>query len=134
GLPNRDYYLKENDQSEKIRSAYQDYVSKILALSGSEEAADKAREVMDLETRLAEASKTPVELRDPEANYHLMTISELDEISSKPDWQRVVEQMELGVDTVQVGQPEFYERVSTLLANKPLDVWKNYLRYHLVSD
>src|SRR5699024_4904524 len=107
-----------------------------MALSGSDkaEASGQARKIIDFETELAKASKTPVELRDPEANYHLMTVSELDEISSNPDWPQVIEQMDLGVDTVQVGQPDFYKKVSALIESAPLDVWKNYLRFHLVSS
>lgn len=136
GLPNKEYYLKEDDRSKDIRSAYEDYIATIMALSGSDkaEASGQARKIIDFETELAKASKTPVELRDPEANYHLMTVSELDEISSNPDWPQVIEQMDLGVDTVQVGQPDFYKKVSALIESAPLDVWKNYLRFHLVSS
>src|SRR5699024_5395520 len=135
GLPNRGYYLKDDSRSKNIRSAYKDYVTRILTLSGSKEASapEEASQVIDLETKLAEASKTPVELRDPEANYHLMAINELNEISPQLDWQKIVQQMEMGGDTVQVGLPKFYKRVSALLESKPVDVWKDYLRYHLVS-
>ncbi|HLR32654.1 MAG TPA: M13 family metallopeptidase N-terminal domain-containing protein, partial [Fodinibius sp.] len=135
GLPNRGYYRKDDSRSKSIRSAYKDYVTKILTLSGSKGGAvdEEASQVIDLETKLAKASKTPVELRDPEANYHLMTVNKLSGISPEIDWQQVVQQMELGVDTIQVGQPKFYKRVSALLESKPVNVWKDYLRYHLVS-
>ena len=135
GLPNRDYYFKDDQKSEQIRQAYQNYITKILSLSGSakDAAEDQAASIIQLETKLAEASKTPVELRKPEENYHLMAVSELNEMTPNGDWSQLVQQMELGVDTVQVGQPKFYKQISSLLESTPVAVWKDYLRYHLVS-
>lgn len=135
GLPNRDYYFKDDDKSQKIRDAYHDYVAKILQLSGTEEsaAASDADAVIDLETQLAKASKAPVELRDPEANYHLLSVDEFNEMTPNINWTKVVSDMQLGVDTVQVGQPDFYKQVSDLIDSTPVSVWKDYLRFHMVS-
>ncbi|MGD8426301.1 MAG: M13 family metallopeptidase [Balneolaceae bacterium] len=135
GLPNRDYYFKKDDKSQKIREAYRDYVSKILTLSGTDEDAANgdAKAVIELETKLAKASKAPVELRDPEANYHLLSLNDFNEMTPNINWNNVISAMELGVDTLQVGQPEFYKQVSELIEATPVSVWKDYLRFHMVS-
>lgn len=135
GLPNRDYYFKDDEKSQQIRDAYQDYVAKILRLSGTDKrsATGDAKAVIALETKLAKASKSPVELRDPEANYHLLSVSEFNQMTPSINWDKVVSAMELGVDTLQVGQPEFYKQISVLLESQPASVWKDYLRFHLVN-
>lgn len=135
GLPNRDYYFKADDNSKKIRDAYLQYVSKILTLSGTDSAsaAKKAAGIMTLETALAKASKSPVELRDPEANYHKLTLAELDKMTPNFNWTNLLAKLNVKQDTVLVGQPDFYKGVSSLLKSTPLNVWKDYLQYHLVS-
>jgi len=134
GLPNRDYYFK--DDKKKIREKYHNYVTTILKLSGTDEgaASEAAQSVIDLESKLAEASKAPVELRNPQANYHLLTVDEFNGMTPNIDWNQVVADMELGVDTLQVGQPEFYKQVSGLLESQPVSVWKAYLRFHLINS
>ena len=135
GLPNRNYYFKDDDKSQKIRDAYHDYIAKILQLSGTDKSAvsGDADAIIDLETKLAKASKAPVDLRDPEANYHLLSVSEFNKMTPNINWSNIVSEMKLGVDTVQVGQPDFYKQVSDLIDSTPVSVWKNYLRFHLVS-
>jgi len=135
GLPNRNYYFKDDEKSQKIRDAYHDYVAKILQLSGTDESAasNKADKIIDLETKLAKASKAPVELRDPEANYHLLSVGEFNKMTPNINWSDIVSNMNLGVDTLQVGQPKFYKQVSDLIASTPVSVWKEYLKFHLIN-
>lgn len=136
GLPSRGYYFRNDEKSKQIRSAYKDYITNILTLSGSSKntASSQAQSIIELETKLAEKSKTPVELRNPQANYHLLSVSKMNDKTQNIDWSKVVEQMELGVDTLQVGQPEFYKRVSSLIESTPLGTWKSYLQFHLISS
>lgn len=137
GLPNRDYYFKQSSRMDKIRSAYHDYVATILKLSGSSSssAADEAAAIIELETKLAEASKTPVELRNVEENYHLLSVKEMNKITANINWANMLSNFNIGeIDTLQVGQPGFYKQVSKLLETVPVSTWKDYLRFHLISS
>lgn len=134
GLPNQTYYFKTDSTSKAIRDAYVKYIAQILALSGdSGDAAQRASSIMGLETKMAAASKTPVELRDPQANYHLLSMQELDKTAPALGWKNLIQGLEIHEDTLQVGQPEFYKALSGLLKSTPLNVWKDYLIFHLIS-
>jgi putative endopeptidase len=136
GLPNRNYYVKKNPRFKKVKEAYHQYITKILSLSGDNKpkANKEASQIIKLETQMAKASKPPVELRKPLANYHLMTLQKLHKQATNINWQNVFNQMNIGVDTVLVGQPNFYRKLSGLLKSTPIPVWKAYLRYHLISS
>lgn len=135
GLPNKNYYFKNDSTSKAIRTAYQAYIVKILSLSGDSTNAGKdASGILALETKLAGASKTPVELRDPQANYHLLTAKEMDKTAPGINWQNLLQGLEVHEDTMQVGQPEFYKALSGLLKSVPVVTWKKYLAFHLVSS
>ncbi|HEX5551929.1 MAG TPA: M13 family metallopeptidase [Chitinophagaceae bacterium] len=135
GLPNRNYYFKDDSTSKSIRAAYLQYVTSILHLSGdSAHAADDAGAVIALETNLAKASKTPVDLRDPESNYHLLSLSDMDKKAPAISWKDLVKNLHIQVDTLLVGQPDFYQALSGLLGKTPVNVWRNYLTFHLISS
>lgn len=135
GLPNRDYYFKTDSTSQAIRKAYVAYLGTLLRLSGEDSlaAAGHAGQIMDLETKLAKASKSPVDLRDPNANYHLLSVSQMDKAAPAIHWPQLLSELKVKVDTLQVGQPEFYSSVSILLRSEPIDVWKEYLKVHKIS-
>src|SRR5256714_6125525 len=86
GMPDRDYYTKDDEASKKLRDAYVGHVTKMLTLLGesAEKAGADAKKIMALETSLAQASRTRVELRDPEKNYNKMSQEELQKLT--PDW------------------------------------------------
>ncbi len=133
GLPDRDYYLKTDEASKKLRDQYVAHVTKIFTLLGDapDQAAGEAQTVMTIETRLANASKTRVELRDREANYHRMAIDSLNALTPALGWSRL--ETALGVnDThpLNVAQPEFVKEVNTMVTTLPLADWKTYLRWH----
>jgi putative endopeptidase len=134
GLPNKNYYFKQDSTSKKIRNAYLRYVTAILSLSGDSAGASAgADSVIALETRLAAASKTPVELRDPQSNYHLLSVAQLQKSAPEINWQKLTAGLHVMVDSLQVGQPAFYKALSGLLKTTPVPVWKKYLTFHLVS-
>ncbi len=136
GLPNKNYYLKEDSSNKAIREAYHHYIVKILKLSDADSSGNveqDATDIIQLETKLAEASKTPVQLRDPEANYHLLSVNEMEDIAPAFDWSSMIQKMKVNQDTLLVGQPKFYKAVSHLLNAVPLSTWKKYLSFHLVS-
>ena len=136
GLPNRDYYTKTDEASEKLKKQYVEHVAKMFMLLGdpSDDASRHAATVMSMETRLAQASMTPVEERDPNAIYHKMTLSELDALVPGIPWHRYF--VSLGLDQVpdiNVAQPTFFKEVGTMIREVPLDDWKTYLRWQLIA-
>ena len=137
GLPNRDYYTKTDAGSEKLKAAYVDHVGKILSLAGEpmERATAEAQKVMALETMLALGSRTPVELRDPIANYNPTPIKTLNETTPAFDWNRFLATVGAkGITSVNVGQPDFFKTVQTALTQVPLDDWKAYLKFRIANS
>lgn len=136
-LPTKDYYLDTNARFRMIRAGYMNYVKLVFGQMGeNEEQADKdAKTVMDVETELAKVSKSRVELRDVQANYHKYAFTEFEKMTPGIDWPTCTETFGLkSVDSIMVGQPEFMEGVSKLAKSIPLNDWKTYLRYHLVHS
>ena len=136
GLPDRDYYLKTDAHSVKLREQYLDYVRQMLVLSGEpeEEAKSDADAVMRIETALAKASLTRVERRDPHKTYHPMSLAELAQLTPAIDWPQYFKvQGASSVPKLNVSQPEFMKAVQIELATEPLAALKAYLRFHLIS-
>lgn len=135
GLPNKNYYFDKGETSQKIRDAYHAYVAKIMGMATGDTAnANKdASAIISLESQLAQASKSPVELRDPEANYHKMSVAEISKIAPNFNWSSLLQQLKVKDDTLLVGQPEFYTAVSKMLKTTPIALWQKYLTFHLVN-
>jgi putative endopeptidase len=136
GLPNRDYYVNTDARTENIRREYLSHVAAMLMLLG--ESGETARRhgdaVMALETRLARASRKLEDLRDPYRNYNKLSLRQLDGLVPSLRWQTLLPAMSIrNVDTVVVGQPEFFREVERLLRTQPLEEWKEYLRWALVN-
>ncbi|MDX1931680.1 MAG: M13 family metallopeptidase [Capsulimonadales bacterium] len=136
GLPDRDYYVKTDEATVGIRKGYQEHVAKMLALLGDSpaDAAQSAERIMAIETRLAKASLTGVERRDPNASYHLMSAEEvLKRFPGVPfdRYRKTLGFPEKG--DVNFAHPTFFKEFHTLLTEVPLDHWKAYLRWHLIA-
>lgn len=137
GMPDRDYYTSSDVNMAEVRKKYQTHVSKMLQLAGDDAAkADaEAQEIVGLETKLAAASLTRVERRDPEKTYHKLTRAELKTLT--PDWSWEPYFNEVGypaIDVVDVSAPKFFEAMSQALKDTPLSTWKTYLRWHLLHS
>ena len=135
GLPDRDYYTKTDDDSKKTRDQYVAHVQKMFALIGEDpaKAAENAKTVMALETRLAEASMTNVEQRDPDKTYNRKSLDQLATLTPNFSWTAYLR--ELGappVSAINVAMPKFFESVNKELLATPLPQWKTYLRWHLL--
>jgi putative endopeptidase len=135
GMPDRDYYLREDDKSKQLRADYEQHVTKMFVLAGhaADKAATEAKTVMGIETALAKASRTRVELRDPEKNYNPMPLSEMKTLT--PDWSWVTYLQTLGappVEQINVRQPEFFKEVNQQLSTVSVPDWKTYLRWHVL--
>ncbi|MDB5253827.1 MAG: metalloendopeptidase [Flaviaesturariibacter sp.] len=137
GLPEREYYFKNDSATVAIRKAYVAYIVKLLTLSGedSTKARADASAILALETKLATASRKIEDLRDPYRNYNKMAIADLPKLSGTIDWSGFMRETGItGIDSVIVGQPEFFKALNTILKSTPLDVWKSNLRFNLLSD
>ncbi len=135
GLPNRDYYFNTDERTSKIRNAYPAYVATIFQLMGadSNQAKAKAAAVISLETKLAKASRKLEDLRDPYKNYNKMAITGMNKISPTIDWPVYLKAMGVkNVDSVIVGQPEFYTELDKVIATENIQTLKDYMSFHLV--
>jgi putative endopeptidase len=137
GMPDRDYYFRDDDKSKQLRADYERHVAKMFELAGDapDQAASEAKTVVTIETALAKASRTRVELRDPEKNYNLMPLAEMKTLT--PDWSWETYLHAIGappVEQVNVRQPEFFQEMNQELASVSLPDWKIYLRWHVIHD
>ncbi len=136
GLPDRDYYFKTDPNTQKIRDGYRDYVSKLFALAGSspQVASQAAETVMRLETRLAAASRTRVERRDPVKNYNKMSTGDLAKLTPHYAWATYFRAVGApAFDSVNVGQPDFFSVLDSMVGATPVDDWKTYCTARLLD-
>lgn len=139
GLPERDYYLKEDDRSKNIRNKYLEYMSNMFKLIGYDEMSsmNAAQKIMDIETRLANASMSRVEMRDAEATYHLMKYDELLSLTPDFSWETLFAELGINdksnfVNGVIVAQPEFFKELNRMMTDVSIEDWKNYLKWNLM--
>ena len=137
GLPDRDYYVKDDERSAKLRTAYHDYVAAQLANLGDDPstAAKEADAVLALETTLAKAMPTRAELRDPKATYHPTVLAKLPALGSHIPWSAFFAQFGApAFDSIDISVPPFVTAYDAALATTPLADWKAYLRFHVVDS
>ncbi|WP_118976281.1 M13 family metallopeptidase [Taibaiella koreensis] len=138
GLPNRDYYFNMDDRTKKIRDAYPGHIERMFnlaALAPITETKTKSQGIVRLETRLAKASRKLEDLRDPYKNYNKVAVSALGKLTPDIDWQKWLPMMGVNkLDTVIVGQPEFFKELNAALLSESIDVWKDYLKWNVIND
>ena len=136
GLPDRDYYTKTDAASKKLRDQYVEHVAKMLTLLGDPQpkALDEAKKILALETKLAEASRTRVQLRDPVKNYNKMPAQQFQDLTPDWNWSDYFKTLNLLTpENVNVQQPEFFKTADQVFKQAPIDDWKAYLRWHLIN-
>ncbi|HTM04859.1 MAG TPA: M13 family metallopeptidase [Vicinamibacterales bacterium] len=136
GLPDRDYYLDEkNERFADVRAKYVQHVAAMLTLAGLTDTATKAQAIVALERKIAEAHWTRVESRQMDKIYNPVTRAELATKFPGLDWNAYITGAQLPdkVSIIAV-QPSALAGIAQLVANEPLDVWKDYLVFHIVSD
>jgi len=134
-LPSSEYYTKSDSASNALRAQFTAHVERMLVLLGDspERAAQGARTVLAMESRLASASRTPVQLRDPVANYHRMSLAQLDSLTPRIRWSSYFAAVGAPQPTsIDVRQPEFFQTLDSLLASAPVEDWKTLLRWRAV--
>lgn len=136
GLPDREYYLKDDPESKRVREAYEEHVLKLFMLIGyaKSDATGRRDTLLAIETALAQASMRKEDLRDPDKIYHKYTLAKLRSLAPGIDWERYFAL--IGAQKAPyllVMQPEFFKEVNGLLAGLTLDELKTYLCFHVVN-
>ncbi len=137
GLPDRDYYTKEDAKSKETRARYLEHVQKVFELLGDSPDAAKSNAdvVMKIETALAEASLTRVERRDPYKQKNKMNLAGLSSLAPDFDWAAYFKDMNApSFSILNVNSPTFLKALNAQLAAEPLENWKNYLRFHVANS
>jgi len=136
GMPDRDYYVKDDAKSKEIRERYVQHVQRVFELTGDNPAAAKqeAEVVMRLETAMAKASLTRVERRDPHKLVHKMKVADLTQLAPNFDWPGYYREMRYPEFAIlNVDAPEFIKELNSLLSSESVDAWKTYLRFHVAD-
>ena len=132
-LPDRDYYLTDDERSKTIREQYVEHVTKMFVLLGDtrDQAAKEAADVMRIETALATGSMPRVDLRDPAKRYHIMTIAEVTALSPDYNWKQFLDGIGVGkASTLNVASPGYVKAVNAELEAENTAAFKSYFRWH----
>ncbi|MEO6136730.1 MAG: M13 family metallopeptidase, partial [Ginsengibacter sp.] len=130
GLPERDYYFKTDAPSLAIQKAYKNYLSTLFQLTGTDSVTAKkdADVVYDIDKQLAASHKTNIELRDVNANFNMMSVADLAKRQPNIEWVNVLNEMGAKTDSIDIGQPAYYDKLNTVLKTIPISDWKVYLK------
>lgn len=135
-LPEKDYYTRQDSSTKAARAAFLTYVAKLFELTGVDTAtANKnANNVLALETEIAKSHRSQVELRDPQKNYNKTSVADLDKTEANIGWKNFFNKLNINIDSVNVCQPDYFKALNTLLASKPIDLWKTKLKFDFISS
>ncbi len=135
GLPDRDYYLKDDAKLKDARLKYRAHIEKMLTLAGEKNAQRSAADIVQLETAMAELQWTRVANRDPIKTYNRVAIADLHGLMPGYDWQYYLDAASLAgkVDYVIIQQPSYFRGLDKLIADTPLATWKSYFKWHRLS-
>jgi len=135
GLPDRDYYLKDDAKLKDARASYRTHIEKMLSMAGEAKAAASAAAILNLETSLAKIQWTRVEERDPIKTYNKTAVSELSALMPGYDWPRYVRSagIEGKADAVIVSEPSYFKALAKVMSGTPLPVWKAYFKWRVLS-
>ena len=135
-LPERGYYFKTDSSTVGIQKAYKKYLASLFELTGSDPAtAEKNAQVAyALEKQLASAHRTNIELRDVNANYNKMAVADFSKRQPNLRWPTLLEGLGVKVDSVNVGQPAYYDKLNAMLKTVPLNDWKIYLKANALTS
>ncbi len=136
GLPERAYYVKTDSSTLAIQKAYQNYLTRLFELTGTDAptAQKNAVATYDLEKQLAMSHRTNIELRDVQVNYNKLAVADLAKKQPALNWPTLLNNLGARVDTINVGQPGYYDKLNALLTTVPLANWKTYLKAHALTN
>lgn len=135
GLPERDYYFKTDSATLKIQNAYKTYVAKLFQLTGTDAAtAEKnATVTYNIEKQLAGAHRTNIELRDVKANYNKLAVADIAKKHPNLHWTTLLTDLGAKVDSVNIGQPAYYDKLNDLLKSVSINDWKTYIKANALT-
>lgn len=134
-LPDRDYYLKEDENYEKARKALGVYIAKLFELSKLPHGDEAAKNILKLETELAKVQWSRTELRDAEKRYNLYEVAKLPELSAKLPWKAFFEASGVAdLKEVNVITPSYFQGLEKIVAETSVDVWKQYAKFRLLDS
>ena len=130
GLPERDYYFKQDSSTVAIQKGYKNYLRTLFELTGDDKstAGANTETVYTIEEQLANSHKTRVELRDVSGNYNKMAVTALDKRHPNIRWSELLKNIGAETDSIDIRQPQYYDRLNTGLSTTPIENWKTYLR------
>jgi putative endopeptidase len=137
GLPERDYYFRDDARTKDIRAQYEKHVATTLELLGEKPRAAEAhaKAVLKIETELAGASLTNVDLRDPQKVYHHMTLDELKKLAPDLSWDGYLAGLGFpAITAFNVAEPEFFKKLDAMSKSVRAPEWREYLRWHLAKS
>jgi putative endopeptidase len=137
GLGDREYYFKNDSTTVNIRNKYVEFISTMLTMAGEkpDAASAAAKNILALETQLASASRKLEDLRDPHSNYNMTAIADLGKNNTNIDWNNFLSVTGVkSIDSVIVGQPEFFKALDNALVKIPLADWKSYVKFNVIND
>ena len=132
-LGEKEYYIDEDEHTRSIRAAYVAYVEKMFGLFGFDQAAARAQTVLRMETRLAKAAYSNVELRDPQRNYNKMSLDELQVLVPQVDWKIYFAALGVELDSLSVGQIPHLQEAGKMLADEPLEDLKTLFAWQTIE-
>ncbi len=134
-LPDRDYYLDDDDKYQRAREALKSYVSRLFELGSLTDGPAAAEEILELETKLARVQWERTELRNAEKRYNKYAVDQLVELTPDIPWKTFFEAADAsGLSEVNVMTPSFFEGLEKILEETPLEVWKRYLKFQLIDS
>ncbi len=135
GMPDRDYYLKDDAKLKDTRAKYLVHIGKMLGMAGDADAQSHAAAILDLETALAQVQWTRVENRDPIKTYNKTAIAELPQLMPGYAWPEYLRASDIAgrVDSVIINQPSYFSGLDKLMTETPLPDWKAYFKWHVLS-
>jgi putative endopeptidase len=131
GLPDRDYYLRDDSDSQKLLTQYQAHIAMMFVLSGKGalEANDAAAHIVAFETRLAKASLTRLEQRDPAKQYRLVSVAAANKETPNFNWSEFFKALNIRVDSFSMTSPAFFAEVNKMLIDTDVGIWRDYFRW-----
>lgn len=134
GLPDRDYYFKNDEPTMKVQNAYQSYLTTLFELIGKENAAALTKTTYNIEKQLAEVHKTRTERRNVKANFNKIAVADLNKNQSNIAWSTLLNNLGVKADTLDIRQPAYYAKLNAMLGSISIDYWKTYLQANVLTN
>ncbi len=136
GLPERDYYFKNDSSTLAIQKGYKRFIARLFELTGTDVAASEklAGIVYEIERQLASSHRTNVELRDVKANYNKLAVIDIAKKHPNLNWPGLLKDLGLKVDSVNIAQPGYYLKLNAMLKSVSINEWKTYLKANALAN